>query len=120
MSEAKIIVYFGQYTKVNCDRNCNKAWGINSRPKIPLSSVDEDDYFFLADNELGDAPADPGTYEGGQGKPTTPNLFPTKWCVRECERCVRSSPGEYMQPLALPDFSKRRYNITQPQEVSHD
>ena len=107
MSEtARRITYFDQPAIVDCDRNCRKAWGINARPRTQLSA-DDDDYAFLADDELSDAPADPGTYEGGHGKPRSPDHFPNKWCVRECERCEMVRPGE---DLILPDFTKRVYN----------
>lgn len=79
----KIIVYCGQKAKVNCDENCNKAWGINNRP------IDEKGNF-ISDNILGDAPTDSGTYEGGEGKPLNHDLIPNKWCVKECERCNMS------------------------------
>ena len=108
MPEA-IIKFFRQDAKVCCDGKCNKAWGINNRPKNQLSD-DEDDYEFLADSELGDAPADPGTYEGGHAKPTAISQFPNKWCVRECERCNMSSVGESDEPLEVFDFSERRKN----------
>lgn len=104
---AKAILYFGQPSCVACDGNCAKAWGINNRPKEQLSD-NEDDYAFLADDELGEAPADPGTYEGGQGKPVEPHELLNKWCVRECERSTLH-PINVM--CRLPDFSKRRYNM---------
>jgi hypothetical protein len=110
MINEAMITYFDQPAKVNCDRNCGKAWGINGRPKIQLS--DDDDYAFLADDELGTAPIDPGTYEGGVAKPLAPAEFPTKWCVRECERCNMSKPGEWNQPLDVSDFSQRRFNMS--------
>jgi hypothetical protein len=109
----KINLYFNKEIKVACDENCNKAWGINNRPKIQLSDTDEDDYAFLSDNELGTAPKNPGTYEGGAGKPFSSDEFPNKWCVRECERCVRS---EILEEAVLEDFSKRRYNILSKNE----
>lgn len=109
MAEA-MILYFGQQAKVCCDLNCGKAWGINSRPKVQLSD-NPDDYAFLADVELGEAPSDPGTYEGGHAKPASPSEFPNKWCVRECERCEMSSPGEWMLPLGIRSFAERRYNV---------
>jgi len=109
MPEA-LITYFGQLAKVNCDGNCKKACGLNGRPKVQLSA-DEDDYAFLADDELGEAPADPGTYEGNDAKPESAAGFPNKWCVRECERCARSKPGECDLPLAIKSFSKRVYNL---------
>lgn len=105
-----IITYFDQKAKVACDRRCEKAWGINNRPRVQLSDV-EGDHAFLADGELGLAPVDPGTYEGEHAKPKSPDEFPNKWCVRECERCAMSAPGDWSLPLVLPDFSKRRHNI---------
>jgi hypothetical protein len=110
------IQYFGRPCNAVCDRKCNKAWGINTRPKVQLSEDgDGDDYAFLADNELGEAPADPGTYEGTHGKPSTPDHFPNKWCIRECERCEKTGPDDLNKPLKLLTFEKRFYNI-----YSHD
>jgi hypothetical protein len=106
-----IVLFFGQPMKVACDRNCAKAWDRNKRPKIQLSDDDEDDFAFLADHELGEAPADPGTYEGDEAKPSTPDDFPNKWCVRECERCASSKPGQFVEPLAVKSFGERRYSI---------
>ena len=68
----KDIIYFGKSARVECDGNCKKAWGINSRPDKP-------------DDELGAAPEDPGTYEGGHAKPKEGEEM-NKWCIRECER----------------------------------
>lgn len=98
---------------VACDGRCDKAWGINGRPRVQLSPTDEDDYAWLADSELGAALADPGTYEGGHAKPSgvVGSEGMNKWCVRECERCVTSAPGESDRPLALRDFTRRVYNI---------
>jgi len=106
----KIITYCRQKAKVACDEKCNKAWGINNRPKIEFDKNDPDDNAMLSDDELGEAPVDPGVYEDGHGKPINSDEFPNKWCVRECERCVMSMPNEYNKPLQLKDFSKRRYN----------
>jgi hypothetical protein len=106
----KIITYFNQPAKVACDEKCNKAWGVNSRPRVYLSEK-EDDYEMLSDDELPDAPLDPGTYEGGHAKPATPLSAPNKWCVRECERCARSRRGRHGDKLELPDFSQRRRNL---------
>lgn len=111
-----LIAYFSQPARVACDRQCHKAWGINNRPRILLDPDNPDDYVFLADGELAAAPADPGTYEGGQGKPSTPDAFPNKWCVRECERCALSAPGESALPLALPDYSRRLFNLLSRRE----
>lgn len=101
----KEIVWFGQKCQLVCDGKCNKAWGINNRPKLSLDPNDEDDVVYLADDELPDAPADPGTYEGGLGKPTSPE-HKNKWCARECERSAIIQPGD----RRMLDFSKRRYN----------
>ena len=72
-----------------CDGKCNKAWGVSNRPRD-----ENDDY--LPDSELGEAPKDPGTYEGRDGKPDRP-LEHNKWCVRECERSKIVRPGEGMK-----------------------
>ena len=104
-----IISFFHQPMKVACDRKCTKAWGINNRPKVVFSG-NLDDYAFLADGELGDAPVNPGTYEGEDAKPLSSNEFPNKWCVRECERCARSAPGKEREPLLLTNWSRRVYN----------
>ena len=109
----KPITFCGQRAKVACDGRCNKAWGISSRPRVQLSE-NPDDYAFLSDGELGEAPQHPGTSEGGIMKPLIPITRAeqmNKWCVRECERCSMSLPGEYDKPLELRTFSSRRYNI---------
>lgn len=109
MSEilVKWITYSGRPAIVACDANCKKAWGVNLRPKVMLSE-NEDDYAFLADGELGEAPAYPGSWEGQHTKPQKKSERLNKWCVRECERSVMKPPGE---TLVLPDFGKRRYNL---------
>lgn len=108
---SSIIIFCGRDVKVECDGNCKKAWGINSRPRISFDPGDEDDIAYLSDGELGTAPDDPGTYEGGHGKPESADEFPNKWCVRECERCKMSGHGtDLFAPLKLTDFSKRTYN----------
>lgn len=122
------ITFCGQPAKVACDGKCSKAWGMNSRPKVRLSGDPDDfdydtdpdgwqraadDYAYLADGELGEAPECPGTWEGSDGKPvgaTGPKDF-NKWCIRECERNVMSHLGEHDRPLPLPDFSRRVYNM---------
>lgn len=106
MPLVKLVTYFHQPMAIACDAKCEKAWGISSRPKVELSD-DPDDYAYLADDELGEAPADPGTYEGADAKPVTPDERMNKWCCRECERCVSASMGKRAE---LRDFSKRLYN----------
>lgn len=105
-----IITYCGQKAKVACDRNCRKAWGRSNRPRVQLSS-NEDDYEYRADDELAFAPINPGTSEGGDLKPLSPDEFPNKWCVRECERCSMSKPGEYNLPLGIKRLDSRVRNI---------
>lgn len=100
------IRYFGKPAVVACDGRCSKAWGRNGRARVVLSD-DGDDFAFLSDRELGVAPADPGTYEGGDGKPETSAAFPNRWCVRECERSVLAAEGAR---VVLPDFRRRVYN----------
>jgi len=104
----KQITYCGQQVFVSCDEKCDKAWGINNRPKIQLDDNNDDDYCYLSDDELENAPKDPGTYEGGDAKPISKQEIPNKWCVRECERCEMVNINE---EIILPDFSKRIYNI---------
>lgn len=103
----KIIQYCGETVWVGCDEKCNKAWGHNSRPKIEFDIEDPDDFAFMSDDELEEAPINPGTYEGGQAKPINKDQIPNKWCVRECERCAMV---KYGLKLKLPDYSKRVYN----------
>jgi hypothetical protein len=107
------ITYFGKPAHVACDENCTKAWGIHNRPKVQLSENPED-YEWLADDELPDAPEDPGTYEGGHAKPASALDFPNRWCVRECERCRITPAGQPHTEIVLPDFSKRIRNIQEP------
>jgi hypothetical protein len=98
---------YGEEIVLACDGKCQKAWGVSNRPNIIFDEEDPDDMAFLADDELGDAPRDSGTYEGSHGKPASP--VHNKWCFRECERSdfceVQKLPS-----LVLPNFSKRRYN----------
>jgi len=105
----KVITYFGRKMILFCDGKCEKAWGASSRPKIQLSETDENDYCYLADDELGIAPEDPGTYEGldMEGKPTCDGGEMNRWCARECER---SSINDLLGEIEIKDFSKRRYN----------
>jgi hypothetical protein len=101
----KDVTLFGKPATVACDGNCQKAWGISARPKLRLG-VDDDDVVWLADGELGEAPADPGTYEGGFAKPTGPHEM-NKWCTRQCERSTVEVKGKALTP---PDYSRRVFN----------
>lgn len=107
----KDITFMGQRALVACDEQCDKAWGSHSRPKIYLDENNEDDWAWLADDELETAPENPDTYEGGEGKPLTKEKRLNKWCVRECERCYLSPPRQWDKPVKLRDFSKRFYNM---------
>lgn len=94
----KRIIYFGQPALISCDGRCDKAWGRNSRPwRDP--EAEEPDY--LGDDELGTAPENPGTFEGGESKPSGVPLTDAnrmnRWCARECERCKLSRPGEELE-----------------------
>jgi hypothetical protein len=139
----KRIVYFAQDARAGCDNDCRKAWGIQCRPRVYFDAggspvgigtstsdmqeieegtlpflkrdeeVDPDNHAYIPDRLLGKAPTDPGTYEGGHGKPdwrprTGEKM--NKWCVRQCERCVMTTPGNSDGPLALPDMDTYRFN----------
>lgn len=106
----KQVIAYGEPTLIGCDAVCEKAWGINNRPRVQLSS-EEDDYAYLADRELGCAPVNPGTYEGGHAKPTDLSERLNKWCFRECERCASSRTAELKFPNLLerlPNYYWRR------------
>lgn len=108
----KLIMWFDHPAALACDGKCGKAWGINHRPNVQLSKDNEDDCAFLADGELPDAPENPGTYEGGHGKPLPHEPKLNKWCARECERSTiygHLDAGKTHE--TLPDFSERVYNI---------
>lgn len=92
-----------------CDGNCQKAFGLMFRPKEEFDPSDGDDYAFLADDELGEAPSNPLCWEGGHGKPenVTSGEDMNKWCSRACER---SKITELGKPIELHDFSKRLFN----------
>lgn len=103
------ILFFGNdRVTLICDARCDKAWGINSRPRIEFDPDEPDDMAYKADDELGQAPACPGTWEGSDGKPKTDDERHNKWCARECERSCIVDPGEDFE---LPDFSERSYNM---------
>lgn len=102
----KAILYFGRPAALACDARCDKAWGINQRPRVEYG--EEDDFSWWVDQALGTAPIDPGTYEGGDAKPREPSERLNKWCARECERSIMVRQGEL---AALPDFSRPVYNM---------
>lgn len=110
------IVFLGQNAVLTCDAKCSKAWGINSRPKQHLSE-NPDDYEFLSDSELGDAPIDPQIYEGGHAKPRIKAERHNQWCARECER---SRIAKKTEDYNLPDFDKRLPNIPESYNAIFD
>jgi hypothetical protein len=119
----KAIEFSGQHCILVCDNKCNKAWGVSQRPQIKLGTQDDlddcaflpdpDDYAFKSDGELGEAPVNPGTSEGGWFKPDTGNPM-NKWCARECERSeivgIKGVPK-------LRDFQDRLYNKADRQHL---
>ena len=122
----KVILFGGRSAVLVCDGRCDKAWGINNRPQlyfqeslaIPRALApgeqprDPNDTVYLGDAELGTAPEDPGTYEGGDGKPSAmPLTDPShmnRWCARECERAAVLEPGE---DLVAPNLAQPKPNI---------
>ena len=105
----KRIIMMGMDARIACDGNCAKAWGINTRPIVEIKTKTGTTFNFQSDGEAGTAPADPGTYEDGDGKPLNAKSgeYMNKWCARECERCVMTNPGESDAKLILPDRSRR-------------
>jgi hypothetical protein len=114
MPQKKINWFDREQLTLACDGRCDKAWGINHRPKVEFDPNEPDDMAFLADHEVGTAPEDPGTYEGGYGKPSGVPLgdndgrLMNKWCSRECER---SSINEKGEPVVIVSFAERRFNM---------
>ena len=94
------VMFAGKPTAIVCDGKCEKAWGRTSRP-IRAATGFCVTTGYCTDAELGDAPKDPGTYEGGFGKPT--DRIHNKWCARECERAELVRECEV---LSLPTFGE--------------
>ena len=110
----KCVIFAHQPCALMCDGRCDKAWGIQNRPHVQLSE-DEDDIEWLADGELDEEPANPGTTEGEHAKPRNVSDLLNKWCARECERSVLIDLWEVG---TFPDFTQRIRNI--PQEEAED
>lgn len=112
---SKEITAFGKKITIACDGKCNKAWGLNNRlhKKVKGSKNDDDIYYFSDDEIPGDAPLNPGTYEGGHAKPTSKQDCLNKWCFRECERNFILSDLNSQEEIdnELNKFKKRVYNI---------
>ena len=133
----KHVKMYGLSMVLSCDGKCHKAWGINQRPMVfymeegqPPRELrqgekprDYEDFAWKADNELGDAPADLGSYEGGDGKPAVREMtqgnaaLMNRWCARECERHVLDEEG--VTPQVPPrDFSKRVPNFNKREQTA--
>jgi hypothetical protein len=125
------IRYFGQPCILMCDGKCDKAWGSSQRKQaynidgeyvitdgydLP-DDCNEDDYCYLADGELGEAPDYPQTWEGGDGKPIEFQDRLNKWCCRECER---SETFGYDEGIEVRDLSQRFYNCFPHVRVGSD
>jgi hypothetical protein len=113
---------------LTCDGRCDKAWGINGRPKLFFQEEegrprrleageeprDWDDYVYVRDSELGKAPGPGetvGLSEGGHMKPSDEPLEArdgermNKWCARECERSGWDGPRDLERPQ--PNYRRR-------------
>ncbi len=111
----KSIKAYGRSLVIACDGRCDKAWGINGRPRTLLSDTNPDDYVYQGDDELGTAPgpgSTRGLSEGGDLKPSASLLTDgermNKWCFRECERCDSFEVG---QEIRLRDMRRPKPNI---------
>lgn len=115
----KQVQAYGEQRIIGCDGKCNKAWGVICRPIVDLDGKGEDNHYLLGDDDLGEAPEDPGTYEGGDGKPFDAQSGEdmNRWCFRQCERCEDCKVGEELQ---LKDWSKKRYNKPWTDEAKAD
>jgi hypothetical protein len=111
------IQYFGSRCLLACDGRCDKAFGINGRPRhmfVP-EDIEPDDYVYLGDDHVGVAP-DPGkTATISEGDEMKPSAVPhsdasllNKWCARECERSTIVKVGE---PVELPNMQDPEPNM---------
>ncbi len=66
------ILYSGKRCLAVCYRKCNESWGFNGDRPQWCDPAEPDDVIWFADREVGIVPASPGSYEDGQGKPSTP------------------------------------------------
>lgn len=114
----KEITWFGSPALLACDGKCKNAWGINGgRPRVEFDPDEPDDYAYLPDHQVGEAPDDPGSYEGGHAKPTAYGAAweqhrLNRWCARECERSEILEGNEMEDPSShMPDYSRLHYNM---------
>ncbi len=116
---AKLILFYARWSVLVCDGRCDKAWGWEGRPKRQLSQ-NEDDYVYLGDEELGEAP-EPGRtaicMEGADAKPSRVRLFDVdsmlmnRWCARQCERST-------VIDVSLPDMVHPEPNMLKRRSLS--
>jgi hypothetical protein len=93
---ARPILFCDDWAIITCDGRCDKAWGMQNRPKRMLSA-DPDDYVYLADDDpmIGQTPnsSELGS-EGDEEKPSDSALqakysyLMNRWCARACERAT--------------------------------
>lgn len=121
--------FSGRHRFVVCDGRCDKAWGINGRPRLYFMEEGEpprklkdgeepvnwDDMVYVRDSELGVAPGPGetvGISEGGHLKPSAVPLTGgsrmNKWCSRECERSRVLDEGE---ELVIKDLEHPEPNV---------
>ena len=105
----KKIKYFGEDSRLYCDGKCYKAWGLVSRPRVEVDGKE----YWVSDNEFDYAPDNPGTYEGGDGKPIiNTGRDMNKWCARWCERsCII--------PITKPIRKSNLINWNERQEIEN-
>jgi len=108
---SKRILMYNEQQILACDGRCDKAWGINGRPKRELSDH-PDDYVYIGDDDLGTAPPPGqtiGVSEGGHVKPSAVALteadseLMNKWCARECERSKFFKSDQLVLESSLPN-----------------
>lgn len=95
-----------------CDGKCQKAWGIDQRPKRKLS-LEEDDWVYIRDSLLGEAEGGSDT-EGGDGHPLRYNCpvvsRHNRWCARACERSVVIFPTDMNKFFEIPNMENPKPN----------
>jgi hypothetical protein len=116
---SKRILMFNQHEILACDGRCDKAWGINGRPRRELSDH-PDDYVYIGDDDLGTAPSPDKTVvvsEGSHGKPSAVALIEAdsermnKWCARQCERSKLFKPHQLLLESSLPNLQHPLPNL---------
>lgn len=103
---AKRIKFCGADVLLVCDAKCEKAWGMNHRPR---ENENEEDSPYMKDERLGIAPINPGTSEGADFKPVHVSERLNKWCARECERAsLICLDGTVPPPYSIPQWANNK------------